>query len=190
MEKLEKSNLNYVKSISDLESKLSRMHQIEQDINSKLEWAQRESEQAINELQQYRLRAQTTLQMKEKLIEQLKASKDGSGGGVDAQSVQLELEQMKNENTILCDENKQQTMQLEQIRQYVEKFEAMQRAQQIDFDGKLTLLNGKLKQDERKWMQYEAEYKTQAKELTTIQTEMTRMQMEFTGKIQAKWDID
>lgn len=161
------------------------MHQIEQDINSKLEWAQRESEQAINELQQYRLRAQTTLQMKEQLIEQLKASKDGSGG-VDAQSVQLELEQMQNENKILCEENKQQTMQLEQIRQYVDKFEAMQREQQIDFDAKLTMLSGKLKQDERKWMQYEAEYKAQTKELETMRTEMNRMQTECTGKIQTK----
>lgn len=194
-DKLEKSNANYIKSISDLESKLSKMHQIEHELNEKLKWAQRESEQAINELQQYRLRAQTTLQMKEQLIEQLKSTQNGliNTENVDGQEStslkqqqQLEFEHLKNENFLLTEENKQKTAQLEQIRKYVDKFELIQREQQIDFDAKLLMLGEKLKQDERKWMHYEAEYKAQSKELATVRAEMNRIQMGFAGELKQK----
>lgn len=69
---LECSNENYVKSISDLELKLSKSQQSERDLVNQLDCAKRETEQTTTELQQYRSRAQSTLQMKDKIIEQLK----------------------------------------------------------------------------------------------------------------------
>ena len=69
---LETSNMNYIKSISELESTISKHMQNENDLRQKLEYAKSETTHALNELAQYRSRAQATLQMKEKMIEQLK----------------------------------------------------------------------------------------------------------------------
>lgn len=61
-----------MKSISDLELKLSKSQQSERDLVNQLDCAKRETEPTTTELQQYRSRAQSTLQMKDKIIEQLK----------------------------------------------------------------------------------------------------------------------
>lgn len=177
---LQRSNDNYIKSISDLELKLSKSQQSESDLANKLDWAKRETEQIAIELQQYRSRAQSTLQMKDKLIEQLK-EKDNTA---DAMISVTKINSLENQN--LLEEIRVQSEQLEQIRRYVDKLENVQRDQEMEFDRRVDVLNGNLRLEETKWMQFETESKAQMKELSSLKDEMKRLQIENSNKIREK----
>lgn len=189
IDSLERSNENYVKSISELESKLSKSQQIENDLVNKLDWAKRESEQSAAELTQYRSRAQTTLQMKDKIIEQLKErdqTMDIDGTIPSNRINSFEVENLKAERNGLLEEIRVQSDQLEQIRRYVEKLENVQRDQEKEFDRTVNALNGNLRLEETKWMQFETESKAQMKELASVKDEMNRLQIEYSNKIREK----
>lgn len=184
---LERSNSNYIKSLSDLELKLSKSQVNENDLTNKLDWAKRETEQAVIELQQYRSRAQSTLQIKDKIIEQLKekdASEDGSASVTRINSIEVENLKIEKEN--LLEEVRVQSEQLEQIRGYVEKLENVQRDQEREFDRRVNALNSNLRLEETKWMQFETDSKAQMKELASVKDEMKRLQMEYANKIREK----
>lgn len=187
-EQLEKSNFNYVKSISDLETKLSKLHHSEVDLRGKLEWAKQESDQANYELQQYRSRAQSTLQMKEKLIEQLKLRTVDEGtptnGPLASKNTHsIEMEHLRAEKVGLLEEIRIQNDQLEQIRRYVDRLEAVQKDKQHEFDGKLREVNENLRSEELKWRQYESENKVQLRELAMLREEMSRLQSDYASQI-------
>ena len=75
-----------------------KLQQSENDFKQKLEYAKNESRDAINELAQYRLRAQNQLQLKEKLIEQLKNGGDiTNGDDQDESTLQIEVEQLRSQ---------------------------------------------------------------------------------------------
>ncbi|KAJ6636387.1 Golgin-84 [Pseudolycoriella hygida] len=187
IENLERSNENYVKSISDLELKLSKSQQSESDLSNKLEWAKRECEQTATELQQYRSRAQSTLQMKDKIIEQLKQKDHASDATISANRINsFEIENLNAEKNALLEEIRVQGEQLEEIRRYVEKLENVQRDQEMEFDKRVNVLNGNLRLEETKWMQYETENKLQMKELSSVKDEMKRLQIEYGNKIREK----
>lgn len=174
-----------------MESKLSKLNQSEADLLSKLSWAKQETEQSQYELQQYRSRAQSTLQMKDKLIQQLKCDHQMEAGNRSANVAQLttesiELENMKTERAGLLEEIRIQNDQLEQIRRYVDKLEHVQKEQQNEFQDKLKLVNKNLKSEEQKWMQYENDNKSHVQELTMVREEMTRLQKEYANKIHQK----
>lgn len=186
---LERSNENYVKSISELELKLSKSQQNENDLISKLDWAKRESEQSAMELTQYRSRAQSTLQMKDKIIEQLKEKEqmDDTDGTISSNRINsFEVENLKAEKNGYLEEIRVQSEQLMQIRAYVEKLENVQRDQEKEFDRRVNALNGNLRLEETKWMQFETESKAQMKELTSVREEMNRLQVEYSSKIREK----
>lgn len=63
----------YIKSISELETNLSKVRQSIIELTEKSDWQTKEISQKSIELQEYRKKAQATLQMKEKIIEELKA---------------------------------------------------------------------------------------------------------------------
>lgn len=191
-EQLEKSNFNYVKSISDLETKLSKLHQSEVDVRGKLEWAKQESEQANYELQQYRSRAQSTLQMKEKLIEQLKLGTVDDSSTATNQAAHtthsIEMEHLRAEKVGLLEEIRIQNDQLEQIRRYVDRLETVQKDKQHEFDGKLREVNENLRSEELKWRQYESENKVQLRELAMLRDEMTRLQSDYASQIHKRYN--
>lgn len=186
VDSLERSNSNYIKSISDLELKLSKSQVSESDLTNKLDWAKRETEETKKELQQYRSRAQSTLQIKDKIIEQLK-EKDTEDGSVSVTRINsIEVENLKMEKKNLLEEIRVQSEQLEQIRAYVEKLENVQRDQEREFDRRVNTLNGNLRLEETKWMQFENDSKAQMKELASVKDEMKLLQIEYSNKIREK----
>lgn len=173
-----------------METKLSKLNQSEADLQTKLNWAKQETEQSQYELQQYRSRAQSTLQMKDKLIEQLKCEHQRDSGNLPATQItteSIELENFKTERAGLLEEIRIQNDQLEQIRGYVDKLENVQKEQQIEFQDKLKLVNKNLKSEEQKWMQYENDNKAHVQEMTMVREEMTRLQKEYANKIHQKY---
>lgn len=167
--------------------KLSNLNQSKDDLQSKFEWAKKEAEQANYELQQYRSRAQSTLQMKEKLIEQLKLENSNQDNHIIPTSTHsIEIDHLKTEKTGLLEEIRIQSEQLEQIRQYVDRLETVQKEQQHEFEQKLSRVNENLRIEEHKWRQYESESKSQMRELAMVREEMTRLQSDYTHQIHKK----
>ena len=183
---LENANGDCVKTISDLESKLSSLQATESDLLIKLDWAKKEAEQATDELHQYRSRAQSTLQMKERLIEQLRCDNKGFNKIDETDISSIELDHYKTEKLGLLEEIRIQNDQLQQIRCYVDKLETVQKDQQLEFEQKFASVTAKFKNEEKKWIQFEQENKSQVSELSMVRDEMQRLQTEYTNKIHQK----
>lgn len=192
VESLQQSNGSYVKTISELEQRLARNVQSEAEMRSKIEWINKESAQAVNELQQYRSRAQSTLQLKDRLIEQLRTV---SGVGSDEHSNEtaagktthtLELEHLQREKTELLNEVKSLADQLAQARAHIASSEATQQQRQADADGTADRLNEQLLDSQQRWQALESESRAQVRELATVRDELTRVQTEFAAKVHAK----
>ncbi|XP_052888499.1 golgin-84 [Anopheles moucheti] len=194
---IEEANGKYVKSISELESTIAKHIQCEQELNSKLETAKLETENALAELQQYRVRAHATLQLKEKTIEQLKeqmhsGSADGSISTNDVkfsnaeQILQIELEQTRQEKTNLLEE-------LNNLNERMKQREA----QWMSNEEKLRVTVQGLEQSVQRFQQQasfetdkfkllEEDFTTKQKELVSAREELIKQRTSFTLRLHEK----
>uniref|UniRef100_A0A182JYJ3 Uncharacterized protein n=1 Tax=Anopheles christyi TaxID=43041 RepID=A0A182JYJ3_9DIPT len=196
---IEDANSKYVKSISELESTIAKHIQSETELNSKLDMAKLETENVQTELQQYRVRAHATLQLKEKTIEQLKEQM-GSGGKAEGSStdstdpklsnaeqiLQIELEQTRQEKVNLLEE-------LTSLNERVKQREA----QWINGEEKLKATVHALEQNVQRMQQQilleadkfsmlEDEFKLKQKELATVREELIKQRTSFTLRLHEK----
>uniref|UniRef100_A0A182SC72 Uncharacterized protein n=1 Tax=Anopheles maculatus TaxID=74869 RepID=A0A182SC72_9DIPT len=191
---IEEANSKYVKSISELESTIAKHIQSEQELNGKLETAKLETENVQGELQQYRVRAHATLQLKEKTIEQLKEQMNGgrADDGIsqsDAklssaeQIMQIELEQMRQEKANLLEE-------LNNLNERMKQREA----QWMSNEEKLRLTVHGLEQNGQRFQQQvsfemdkfkllEDDFKTQQRELASVREELIKQRTSFTMRL-------
>lgn len=183
---MEKANFNYVKSMSDLELRVAHLTQSETDLHTKLEWAKRETVQANNELQQYRSRAQTTLQLKEKQIEELKLAIGGSPMSPTPSNHSIEQLAVVGEREAIADERRRVTDEMEQIRLYVEKLESGQREQRAEYERLIDGAIAEQRNAEVKCRQADAEAKVQQRELAVVREEMARLQADYAEQMHKK----
>ncbi|XP_035904231.1 golgin-84 [Anopheles stephensi] len=195
---IEEVNSKYVKSISELESTIAKHIQSEQELNGKLETAKLETENVLSELQQYRVRAHATLQLKEKTIEQLKEQMNGSRAddGIspnDAATVssaeqilQIELEQTRQEKANLLEE-------LNNLNERMRQREA----QWLSNEEKLRLTVNGLEQNGHRFQQQvsfemdkfkllEDDFHAQQKELASAREELIKQRTSFTMRLHEK----
>lgn len=191
-EKLEQTlavNNACIKSISDLETTVAKLHQSEIDSNDKMNMAKAEREHAISELQQYRSRAQHTLQLKDQLIEELKSASRANTTPAstssdqppcrddsEVQALQLERDQLQTEIQALRHQN-------ETSQQYVSSLES--RIYDIENRSKEReeFLNNALQHEKLKCIQHELHMQALAKEVEAAREEMARQQTNFSHRI-------
>lgn len=180
---LEEANDKNIKIISDLEATISRHHRNELELNEKLDWAKKETDQAIVELQQYRTRAQQTLQMKENLIKQLKEGKQVDGeAATDITALQIEVQQLQIDKKHLQDEIHNFNVKWEQIKIHTAKLE--QRLEEsYNREQKLRELQDSLKEASFKCGQLEEELKAKVDEVVTIREESTKQRAGLLTKV-------
>lgn len=189
IEELEISNNFYIKSISELETTLSKLHQNEVDLAEKLAWAKSESEQAVLELQQYRARAQHTLQMKDVVISELKnlnRNGDADDNDIDSHLKQIQYAELTKERETLVDEIKMLGNQLEAGKQYIQSLETKYADADFRFTERETVLNNLLKQERLRFSQLEDTLRVQKKELKAVRDEMKRQQLNYSSKLHEK----
>ena len=184
---LEDSNSKYVKTISELETAISKLHQNEMELNDKLQWAQNEAEQSTQELRQYRQRAQTTLQMKENMINQLKNENINETIPESDTVLNLEIDQLKIEKQHLQDEIKMLTDQLEQSRVFVTKIEERYKEVIIDIEQKLETAQQNYRSEQRKIYNYQDDIKLQNQETVALREEMARQNNKMMKKLHEKY---
>ncbi|XP_050069400.1 golgin-84 [Anopheles maculipalpis] len=195
---IEEANSKYVKSISELESTIAKHIQSEQELNGKLETAKLETENVLGELQQYRVRAHATLQLKEKTIEQLKEQLNGNRADDgtspnDAtkltsaeQILQIELDQTRQEKANLLEE-------LNILNERMKQREA----QWMSNEEKLRLTVHGLEQNGQRFQQQasfemdkfkllEEDFKAQQKELASAREELIKQRTSLTLRLHEK----
>ncbi|XP_058821571.1 golgin-84 [Topomyia yanbarensis] len=182
----EESNAKYVKSISDLESVVSKHIQMHQELEQQLEMARIETSNVTAELQQYRVRAHATLQLKEKMIEQLKQNVSSDGFGQPDELTLMELEQMKSEKLSMLEEIATLNKKYEDGKTFWRTMEHTLKATILDLEIKLEELQQKLSLETTKAMQLDDDLNMQQKELTAARDELVKQRFVLSTHIHEK----
>jgi chromosome segregation ATPase len=184
---LENSTSNYVKTISELETTISKLQQNENDLKQKLDYAKNETLDSNNELQQYRLRAQNQLQLKEKLIEQLKSGGEiADVNDLDESTLQIELDQLRSQRDHLQSELTLLTRRFEESRTFIEKMEHKHRMISSNSEDKILALDETINQLNLKSSRFEDEIRMQKQEISQIRDEMLKQKTTMTTKLHDK----
>lgn len=188
---LESSNDNYIKTISELESSIMKFQQSENELKQKLEYARNETKDINTELQNYKLRAQNQLQMKEKLIEQLKGGtvtdEDGElNDTADNTALQLEIDQIRNERDHLQSELQLMKKRWDESRAFIEKMEHKHRIMASDYEDQVTILSQQIRQMTVQLTNTEDEIRLQKQELSHVREEMLKQKTQLTTKLHEK----
>lgn len=190
---IDDSNNGYVKTISQLQVSIAKMHETQMDVSEKLAMAKTETEQACFELQQYRSRAQHTLQMKDELIAELKSmhAKDQSADidtDIDAQCKQIEYVTLKQERDSFLDEINMLRNQLNTNKQIITSLESKLQEIEQQYSESEKSLTSALKQEKLKYSQFEETTRIQAKELKAVRDELKRQQSLTSVKLHEQYE--
>ncbi|XP_049279753.1 golgin-84 [Anopheles funestus] len=194
---IEEANSKYVKSISELESTIAKHIQCEQELNGKLDTAKLETENALSELQQYRVRAHATLQLKEKTIEQLKeqmnsGGADGNVSSNDAkvsnteQILQIELEQTRQEKANLLEELNNLNDRMKQRETQWMSNEEKLRVTVQGLEQNVQRFQQQVSFETDKYKLLEDDFKTKQKELVSAREELIKQRTSFTLRLHEK----
>lgn len=187
---LESSTANYVKTISELETKFFKLQQSESELTQKLEYAKTETKDIRQELQNYKLRAQNQLQIKEKLIEQLKSGDSVANGETDGASdmsaLQLEIEQIRGERDNLQTELNLVSKRMDESRNFIEKLEHKHRIMEAAAEDKINALNDTINQLSNAAVHFEDEIRLQKREIQQVREEMLNQKKLMTTKLHEK----
>lgn len=186
---LEKSNSKYIKSISELETTISKLHQHEFELTQKLQYAITEKDQSLTELQQYRSRAQTNLQMKEKIIQDLKNGLNATTDKFEELKLTENLHQieiLRSENESLNAEILSLKSQLEQLKYHFTSNEQKYREISGHLEEKCEKMIENLKLEQKRNRQYDDEIKILIQELNSVRTEGSRLRSEMSKSVHDK----
>jgi chromosome segregation ATPase len=185
---LENSTANYIKTISDLETNLMKLQQSESELRQKMEYAKTETQDVRQELQNYKLRAQNQLQMKEKLIEQLKSGDvEAETEGVnDMSALQMEIDQIRSERDHLQTELNLVSKRMDESRSFIEKLEHKHRIMEASAEDKINALNDTISQLNNASAHFEDEIRIQKQEIQQVREEMLSQKKFMTTKLHEK----
>lgn len=157
------------KSISDLQISGGQLKQNLNEVQEQLTFAKTEADRAMGELQSYRSRAQSTLQIKERIIEELRTAQGQQSGFSDDSTVDrlrdLEIEQMKNEQKDCLAELTAAKLQMEGFQEHINKLENRLATVGEENAQNLIKLTGELANTEK-------ERKTLHQEVTLLNAEL------------------
>ncbi|XP_052866199.1 golgin-84 isoform X2 [Anopheles cruzii] len=193
----EEANSKYVKSISELESTVAKHLQNEQELHARLETAKLEAENAMSELQQYRVRAHATLQLKEKTIEQLKEQitcASSNGGAIDGlsnvsnaeQILQIELEQTRQEKMNLTEELNSLQERLKQREGQFLASEERLKTTVYNLEQNTQKLQQQLTFEGDRFLQLEDDFKIKQNELSSVRNELVKQRTMFASRLYEK----
>jgi predicted nucleic acid-binding Zn-ribbon protein len=163
-----------------------KLQQSENELKQKVEYAKNEAKDISNELQQYRLRAQNQLQLKEKMIEKLQSGNVQVENSQDSSTLQIEFDQLKDQKEHLNSELKLLTQRLDESKSFIEKMEHKHRMMQSESEDRLASLDNIINQLNFKIAHHEEEFKLQKREIDQVRDEMLKQKTQLTTKLHEK----
>lgn len=179
----------YVHSISELESNLSKVRQNLIELTEKLDLQTRETQQKTIELQEYRKKAQTTLQMKEKVIEELKLKGTNFQETNDTGNekiLNMEITGLRQENSHLQEELRNISQQLESSKDFIQKLEKQIEQKTTELSTTQNQLKEKIKIEQERSQQVESENHNLNQEMIAVREEMDRQRKSFSARLHEK----
>lgn len=168
-----------------------KMQQTENDLRKKLDYAMNETRDVNSELQQYRLRATSQLQMKEKLIQELNIS--GNNGSPrpsfdcdENDEIIKEMNQLRSQRDHFQSELSLLTRRFEDSRSFIEKMEHKHRILTAEAEDTILKLNETINQLNLKSSHYEDEIKLQKQEIAQVRDELFEQSNSMTTKLHEK----
>lgn len=190
IDEIDSGNKEKSRTISELEVTMAMQREKENDLNERLKLAKCESEQTATELQQYRARAQQTLQSKDDMIAELKSLHQKTDafddGDIDAQFKQIEWNKMKEEQNSLVEELNGLRSQLNAKKHIISTLEAKYHDTELRHKEYEESLSSDVKQERMKCSQLEESIRMQTRELDTIRDELKRHQSSTAAKLHEK----
>lgn len=187
LEEINATSIAYQRRVFELEATVTKLHQTEVELNERITSSRSEVEHAVQELQQYRVRAQNTLQMKDQLIEELKGG-SANLSAVDSIIVQspqkesIEMQTLKSERDGLLIEIQALRKQTEGNKQFLASIENRLNDTEVRAKEREEFLNNLLQQEKFKCLQLEDNLQLSRKELSAVREEMERQQTSFSVK--------
>lgn len=183
---LESSTANYIKTISDLETNIMKLQQSENEIKQKLEYSITENKDVKQELQNYKLRAQNQLQLKEKLIEQLKLGDGETESDGDVAAIHIEIDQIRSERDHIQADLNLVSKRLDESRSFIEKLEHKHRIMEAAAEDKINALNDTISKLNNASVHFEDEIRLQKQEIQQVREEMLSQKKIMTTKLHDK----
>lgn len=194
MEEMCAKNNMCINTISELEMNLKKSQQKYIEINEKLGWQTKETEQIRSELDKYRKKAQSTLQIKDKMIEHLKnnsvENKLNNSNSItyndNANILEFEINSLKEENSIKTNELQEKTNKLESQETLIKVLN--QKIVDINSKSHETIISwtNRFKLEQEKSIQLELQMKAINQESLAMRQEFNRQSQSFSRKLHQK----
>uniref|UniRef100_W8BQ81 Golgin-84 n=1 Tax=Ceratitis capitata TaxID=7213 RepID=W8BQ81_CERCA len=192
LSKSQSTQNSYMHSISELETNLAKLQQEYLEAAHKLQMQMKETEQQRKELQEYRVKAQYSLQMKDALIAELKANGVTVGTNAsnedesDSRLLQMEFETLRHEQQQTLEENSTLRMQLEELRRdwqviNEQHTEYLQNARITE-----EALRKELRAERERLLSTESEQRVQAQELIKLRQQLSNQMAASATRLQEK----
>ncbi|XP_004518036.1 golgin-84 [Ceratitis capitata] len=192
LSKSQSTQNSYMHSISELETNLAKLQQEYLEAAHKLQMQMKETEQQRKELQEYRVKAQYSLQMKDALIAELKANGVTVGTNAsyedesDSRLLQMEFETLRHEQQQTLEENSTLRMQLKELRRdwqviNEQHTEYLQNARITE-----EALRKELRAERERLLSTESEQRVQAQELIKLRQQLSNQMAASATRLQEK----
>ncbi|XP_055374983.1 golgin-84 [Condylostylus longicornis] len=179
----------YIKNISELESSLAKKRQDLYDVSEKLKNQTREAEQKSADLENYRKKAQSTLQMKDKIIEELKQgniSRIENFEPDENKIQQIDIENMKHDIVIKNNQILEFQQEIEESNSLIENLQKELKNKETEIENMRNVLMNNLKIEQEKSSNLEAEMKLLNHEISAIRQETNRQRQMHIAQLHEK----
>lgn len=190
--KAQNSNSAYTHTISELETNLAKLQQEYFEVAQKLQMQMKETEQLRKELQEYRHKAQYSLQMKDNLITELKANGVPAGtvtkneDETEPHLLQMELDTLKHEHQQTLEESSTLRMQLEDLRRDWQMVNEQHTTYMANSRAAEETLRKELRTERERLLATESEQRVQAQELAKLRQQLSNQMAASATRLQEK----
>nr|XP_014091516.1 golgin-84 [Bactrocera oleae] len=190
--KAQGANSVYAHTISELETNLAKLQQEYLETAHKLHMQMKETEQLRKELQEYRHKAQHSLQIKDNLIAELKANGVTAGSATksedenDLRLLQMELDALKHEHQQTLDESSTLRMQIEELRHDWQVVNEQHTTYMASTRAAEETLRKELRTERERLLATESEQRVQAQELAKLRQQLSNQMAAAATRLQEK----
>ncbi|XP_021929852.1 golgin subfamily A member 5 isoform X2 [Zootermopsis nevadensis] len=167
-------------------SRLSHGEAVTHDLQQQFDRTRAELAFSRSELDQYRVRAQRILQDKERLIAELRGQ-GSAGRSIPADdTVELELDQLRQERELLREEVAQVSVRLKACRDELQETEHRLESGREQASQSLRLLQDSLQEERKKRQAAEEDCRTHAEELRSVRDELSRQRAQLALRVRER----
>lgn len=183
---LESEGAGLASQLKDMQQQMNQSEAASRNLQQQWERARAELSESRSELDQYRARAQRILQDKERLISELKGQGSTEQNSPVDDTVELELEQLRQERELLREEVAQVSARLKASRDELQETERRLESGREQASQSLQLLQDSLQEERKKRQAAEEDCRSHAEELRSVRDELSRQRAQLASRVRER----